>query len=224
MIIAEIGNNHCGDMDKAKELIRSAHNSGADIIKSQAFKAEDLAHGSMPYKFYKMCEFSYSQYMELIEYARYIGTDLFYSIFSKEFRELENHQIFRKIAGIQSFDFIPDEPEVIASVKIRNRLPYLKHTSVLHVSDYMTLNPMLETIRVFKNFYGRDVGYSDHTQGYFNCVRAIRKFEINILEKHFHTGDDIVFKGKTFRDCVHAARPFELEEIAKVMYQEVSEI
>ena len=36
-IIAEIGQNHNGDMVLAKELIHAAKNAGADVAKFQAF-------------------------------------------------------------------------------------------------------------------------------------------------------------------------------------------
>lgn len=39
-IIAEIGVNHDGDVDKAHRMIEAAHRSGADAVKFQTFKAE----------------------------------------------------------------------------------------------------------------------------------------------------------------------------------------
>ena len=41
-IIAEIGVNHNGSVELAKKLIEGAKLSGADIVKFQYFKAEDL--------------------------------------------------------------------------------------------------------------------------------------------------------------------------------------
>ena len=41
-IIAEIGVNHNGDISLAKESIRKAKKSGADIIKFQYFKAHTM--------------------------------------------------------------------------------------------------------------------------------------------------------------------------------------
>ena len=41
-IIAEAGVNHNGDINLAKELIYEAKDCGADIIKFQTFKAENL--------------------------------------------------------------------------------------------------------------------------------------------------------------------------------------
>lgn len=41
-IIAEIGNNHNGDPDKAEALIRAAADTGTDAVKFQTFKARDI--------------------------------------------------------------------------------------------------------------------------------------------------------------------------------------
>ena len=41
-LIAEIGQNHNGDLDLAKELIRLAKESGADVAKFQVYDAKEL--------------------------------------------------------------------------------------------------------------------------------------------------------------------------------------
>lgn len=41
-IIAEIGQNHNGDLDLAEELIRAAKNSGADVAKFQVYDAKEI--------------------------------------------------------------------------------------------------------------------------------------------------------------------------------------
>lgn len=41
-VIGEISCNHCGDMDKALQLIKAAKDAGADSVKFQAYEADDL--------------------------------------------------------------------------------------------------------------------------------------------------------------------------------------
>ena len=42
ILIAEVGVNHNGDIEMAKQLIEEASNSGADVVKFQTFNAENL--------------------------------------------------------------------------------------------------------------------------------------------------------------------------------------
>ena len=47
-IIAEIGVNHEGSLDRAKKLIRLAKDGGADAVKFQTYKADNLASKNSP--------------------------------------------------------------------------------------------------------------------------------------------------------------------------------
>ena len=44
-VIAEIGENHVGDWDRARRMVREAAGAGADIVKFQSYKGEDVAPG-----------------------------------------------------------------------------------------------------------------------------------------------------------------------------------
>ena len=46
LIIAEAGVNHNGQRDLAFRLIDAAHNAGADIVKFQTFKSQNLVTAS----------------------------------------------------------------------------------------------------------------------------------------------------------------------------------
>ncbi|MBI5344326.1 MAG: hypothetical protein HZB83_03160 [Deltaproteobacteria bacterium] len=47
-IIAEIGSNHDGSLDRAKELINACKYAGADAVKFQSFTAEGLLNPIKP--------------------------------------------------------------------------------------------------------------------------------------------------------------------------------
>lgn len=213
MIIAEIGNQHFGDFDHALELIKAAHDSGADLIKSQAFMAKDIK-GSMPTKFYEMCEFSMEQYIDLIDYARDIGNDLCFSIFSEELMPLQRHQYWHKLAGsqVRNKAFVLegfDTETTLVSVAKDVYPPEFKKANILYVSDYLPKDPELKNINTLREFYKRDVGYSDHTIGIKTCIDAILLHKANIIEKHFTIQKDFKYNGTLYRDCIHAATPGE---------------
>jgi len=53
-IIAEVGVNHNGDLDMAKQLIREAARCGADCVKFQTFKAERVVTKNAPKAYYQL--------------------------------------------------------------------------------------------------------------------------------------------------------------------------
>jgi len=84
-IIAEAGVNHNGDMQMAKELIKSAAEIGADAVKFQTFKAADLVVKNAPkaayqlqstdaqesqYAMLKKLELSENDHIDLYEYSK----------------------------------------------------------------------------------------------------------------------------------------------------------
>lgn len=220
ILIAEIGNNHFGSFDKAKEMIRVAKNSGATLVKGQAFLARDIKNGSMPYDFYRHVEFNFEQYAELIYFARDLGIELFYSIFSRMHEPICYHQRFHKIAGFQTRECgnaidKKDSPNVFVSIPELVRTPWLSRAQVLYVSEYLTKDPKIDLITYFSDFYRRQVGYSDHTVGISSVIKAIKEHNAQVIEKHFYLGDKIVWKGQTYRDTIHAATPKEFEQLAK---------
>jgi sialic acid synthase SpsE len=219
MIIAEVGQQHFGNFKHFKELILVAHESGADLIKSSAFKARDI-NGSMPTEFYRMCEFTLEQYIEAIEYARSIGNDLFYSIFSPELAPIMKHQLWSKLAGAQvrSGDYThvahdTDTGVVSIAKDMVIKAPPFRKANMLYVSDYLAKDPELDNIGKLRAIYGRDIGYSDHTPGIKNCIDALLFHKANIIEKHFTIQKDFKFNGVLYSDCVHAATPKELQAL-----------
>lgn len=219
MLIAEIGNNHFGSMEMAKKLIKAAHDSGADLIKGQAFRAEDIHGGSMSPSFYKMCAMSVDRYMEMIDYARELGNDMFFSIFSQGMDALANKQSWRKVAGSQTkmghLTMADDSDNLIVSVPLAAPVPRFKKAAVLHVSDYMTSVPHLWHIQTIADHIGRPAGYSDHTIGIEVAVKAHRDFGAHVIEKHFCLEKDFSYKGVVFRDTQHGATPREFELLAR---------
>src|SRR3990167_4104328 len=189
MLISEISNCHFGSMDKAKELIKASLDAGADLVKAQAIKAESLLSGSMPREFYKQCEFSLEEYIELIHYARSIGTDLFYSIFDPSLDGLYRVQKYIKVAKPQfmAFDYDKvvslDKPNCFISMPNLDRKITLEQAKVLYVNDYNNMSDDLTMLDLFQRDY-KNAGFSDHSIGPGNCIKAITQYGIHIIETH----------------------------------------
>lgn len=129
--IAEIGHNHQGSVQMAKELFRAAKECGVDAVKLQKRFSESLytseiynkpydhenSFGSTYGKHREALEFDRHQYQELIDYAQEIGITLFATAFD-----------------FKSADFLADlnmPAYKIASGDLTN-LPLIKHVAGFH--------------------------------------------------------------------------------------------
>lgn len=124
-IIAEAGVNHNGSLDTAKKMIDAAASAGADAVKFQAFKAENLASISAPkaeyqkkcnedesqYEMLKRLELDFDAHKCLLEYANEKGIDFLSSPF-----DIESIDMLSNL-GLKTFK--------IPSGEITN-LPYLR--------------------------------------------------------------------------------------------------
>ncbi|VEJ09829.1 N-acetylneuraminate synthase [Actinobacillus delphinicola] len=91
-IVAEIGCNHNGSYDRAKEMVRVAKECGVNAVKFQTFKANLLISKFAPKAEYqkittgtddsqlemtKKLELPYDEFIQLEEYAQSLGLDVF---------------------------------------------------------------------------------------------------------------------------------------------------
>ena len=75
LVIAEIGNNHEGDMGAARAMVDAAAETGVDAVKFQTFIAEKFSAPSDPARFARLKQFqlSFDQFAELADRARAKG-------------------------------------------------------------------------------------------------------------------------------------------------------
>ncbi len=98
-IIAELSANHNGSLNKAKKLIKSAKDNGADAIKIQTYTADSMTidsdkedfkikgglwDGYKLYDLYKKASTPYEWHKELFNYANEIDVTIFSSPFDEE--------------------------------------------------------------------------------------------------------------------------------------------
>ncbi|MEW6405918.1 MAG: N-acetylneuraminate synthase family protein [Chloroflexota bacterium] len=94
-IIAEIGHNHQGDLDKAKQLFETARECGVDAVKLQKRDNKSLYTNAMYHRLYdnrnsfgrtygehrEFLEFGKAEYVELQQYAAELGMTMFATAF-----------------------------------------------------------------------------------------------------------------------------------------------
>ena len=210
-IISEIGWNHMGDMDLAKEMISASKENGADMVKFQTWSVDRLKDGPWDTdgrrEIYEKAELTKDKHIELYEYSNKLNIPFFTSVFSVEDARLlayvETDTV--KIASFESrnkdllsfcdglFDTIYISTGTSTVDEIKESLEYIKTSKVvlLHCISSYPLEPKntnLPRINSLKKLCDR-VGYSDHTFGVEGSKAAL-EYEIEVIEKHFTTDHD----------------------------------
>lgn len=83
-IIAEIGSNWEGNIVKGQKIINECKNAGADAVKFQMWRADDLYHDHSEFKIIKRSELNFSKAEKLKKFADKIGIEFFCSAFYPE--------------------------------------------------------------------------------------------------------------------------------------------
>ncbi len=225
-IIAEIGINHDGNFEKAKKLILSAKQNGADAVKFQYFQPNDLyLETNKNYEILKNLTISKKKLSILRNYAKKINIKFFCTPFSFEgiafLKEISVDGF--KIASMDNlnYSFIDNccafNSTVLVSTGMLNKIEtdrlfkkYSKKVFFLHcVSNY----PVKETeigIEVLKYYQHKlkkkNFGYSDHFKG-MDAVKIAMTKGAKIIEKHF------TLEKRNFLDHEHSMDPLDLNQL-----------
>ena len=242
-IIAEIGNNHEGDFNIAKEMIDAALECGVDAVKFQTFITHEYVSEIYDQKRYsqlKGYELSHDQFHQLNEYAIgkggiFISTPFdvqsaeflgeFVTVFKISSSDLDFYPLLKMLAssekpiifssGFHALEQVYMSLDFIGQFRTVNK----DNTTLLHcVGNYPTLSEdaNLHTIDVYRKLM-KDVtiGYSDHTIGVRASVLASAK-GARVIEKHFTLDKNF----SDFHDHKISADPSEMKQIV----QEIREV
>ena len=230
-LIAEIGWNHMGDMDLAKNMILAAKSSGTDFVKTQIFNVKSLKPGPWDTdgrrEIYEKAQLNFKKYKELREFADTNSTIFFASVFSKADVDLvkEVNTDYIKIPSMESrneeliqycakhFDNIIistgtsnwNEIRVITQ-HINECKVTLLHCVSSYPCDFDVVN--LPRINDLKRL-STSVGFSDHTQGIEASVISLG-YGIDYIEKHFTTDNNL-----PGRDNKFAILPDDMKKLSK---------
>ncbi len=196
-IIAEIGQNHNGDMGLARELIHSAKENGADAVKFQVYDARALfPKNNNPWYDYNLStELKREDVLSLAECCSDLNIEFFASVFdTKRINWLEEVNVKRyKVASrsihdnalIDALDST-GKPLLISlgmwehknfpDIQSQNEVSYL-----YCISQYPT---PLDKIKLHHVDFNTYAGFSDHSIGISAAMAAFSR-GAKIIEKHF---------------------------------------
>ena len=228
-VIAEIGWNHCGDIDLAKKFVESASKNGATYAKFQTWSTSRLKNGAWDHdgrkEIYEKAELSIEDHQILIKCCEENNISFLSSVFSIPDAQLlielgceivkipsfesRNHELisfcdnnFKTIimsTGTSTFDEISESIN-----KINNADLYLMHCVSVYPQDYSEAN--LPKMKKLMSICEK-VGLSDHIEGVESSKVAVGEGAI-IIEKHF-----TIDKNLPGRDNKFAILPEQLKDL-----------
>jgi N,N'-diacetyllegionaminate synthase len=195
-IIAEIGQNHNGDMTVAAELIREAKRAGADVAKFQVYDARALfpPKAQNPWFDYNCStELKRDDVFRLAELCEAAGIEFMASVFDIErIAWLEEVGVRRYKIASRSIN----DTELIAAIAATGKpilaslgrwkqaaFPVIRASRVDFLYCVAKYPAPLEELRLSSVDFGRYAGFSDHSIGVTAACSAF-VLGARILEKH----------------------------------------
>lgn len=231
-LVAEVGINHEGSLERAKEMVERASESGADAVKLQTFIPELYAPwgDAVRLEVLRRYQLNHEVTAELIDWAHALGITVFSTPFDLESAEfllsrcslvkvasgdLTFHPLIERLASSEAdiimstgASVMPEVEEAFDLVRrhrsLGGSLPAILHCVSLYPADHRTLN--LAAIGALKQrFPDAVIGYSDHSLGLDAAVLACG-LGARVVEKHLTLDRE----SSDFRDHALSITPSEL--------------
>jgi len=200
VIIAELCQNHNGDMELLQEMVAKAAQSGAHFAKIQTFFAEDLQDGwGDQFERMKQNELNFDQHEQFVKWCRKFKIIPMTSVYTTRYAQQLYNCGFEhvKIGSAQCTDTSLILSYITAGFKVtistgghsEKEIPKLAPLfGVLHcVSQYPTDEDKADLIRMVKLrkwFPTANVGLSDHSQG-LKVSKLALTMGAQLVERHF---------------------------------------
>jgi len=188
--VAEIGSNWEGDMDKAQRLIKECKEAGADAVKFQIWRADDLYNGK-----YKKYEVGVSEAWAFFNFAKLEGIECFFSVFYPEAVDI-CEELGVKRYKLASRTMLGDDPfrnDTILAVRKTGK-PIIqsngkdinsKNVKKLYCIPKYPANPL----EIDWDKAQKCDGFSDHTLGIESALKYAKLKPDSIIEKHVKLED-----------------------------------
>ena len=203
-IIAEIASNWEGSLSKAKKLLQESKDAGADAVKFQMWRANDLYKGHPDFKLIRKSELTYKKAKEIKKFADKIGIEFFCSAFNPDaVKFLETLGVKRYKVASRTCTLKDDDALDTLKIKAKTKKPIIismgeggnkslikknfsknKTTFCYCISEYPTPINKINWKEAMK--YD---GFSDHTLGItapiiFSILKKQNKAKNILIEKH----------------------------------------
>ena len=208
LLIAEIGMNHNGDVGLGMEMIKSAADSGADVVKFQTFNTSKfLSKGFPDYGTRKKHELSKKDHEKLLNYAVDCGIDFLSTPFDHEsvdmlvdigvcaFKiasaDLTNTPLLNKVIETRKPIILSTGYSTTSEVFKAYELLHGKSNSlcIMHcVASYPTEDTdvnLLNIVSIKNMFRNAIVGFSDHSLDSDLIPPVAVSLGAKVIEKHF---------------------------------------
>lgn len=230
MLIAEIGNNHEGSLERAFRLIDLAA-PHCDAVKFQIFRAETLVHPSLPARVgngtqqdrLRSLEFTTEAWFRIKRHCEQQGVEFMATCFDVDLLKLWAPHLKRIKIASGDISYHPlieaaaatGKPVIVSTgcaldedLNTLTEIVPDERLTLLHcVSRYPCVRPHLGRMAVLRRRFAH-VGYSCHTPGIEACYTAA-VLGAEVIEKHFTD------ERRTYGDHVHSALPQELAELSR---------
>jgi len=193
--IAEIGSNWEGNVRKAQKLMYFCKEAGANAVKFQMWRANDLYDGK-----YKKFELTFDKAREIKKLADEIGIEFFCSVFYPEAVE------FLEKLGVKKYKLasrtvamkdpyssetiravIYTEKPIIFSNGFNIKTEFADYFTELYCIPEYPADPKEISWERIKRFDG----FSDHTLGINSSLMYAKTYPNKIIEKHVKLEDSI---------------------------------
>lgn len=210
-VIAEVAGSHEGDLKQAKRLLELSQEAGADAVKFQILKADELVVSSHPkYPIFKEMEFSPEQWLELLDYSRRLDISFLADVFDIPSLELmdrpevhgykvhltniANPYMLSGIAKTAKPVFLATggaTPEEILTAI--NTLKSNRKTNIVLMHGYQAYPTKLEEVNLrlmakLRELFHLPVGFLDHVDGGTEMAITVPivaiAFGACVIEKH----------------------------------------
>ena len=230
-IIAEVGENHIGDWDRAREMIVAVAGAGADIVKFQSYRGDEVAANDPEKDWFTEVQLSDELHFELKELAEQSGIEFLSAPFSlsrAKFLVEELGLTKIKVASSEMMNFalldylngrvntvflstglanLSEVREAVTHLEEVNELCVLQCTTQYPCSPELANLGVISTLK--HAFPEHSIGFSDHTIGILAPLVAV-SCGASVIEKHFTLN-----KSLPGTDHVLSVTPEELSQMVE---------